>query len=63
MEREPKRFVIRLLEVCAGIALGAFLLWKAVQVIQEIWWILLIIAGVIVVAVIGYRIWKNHIKW
>ena len=63
MEQYPKKLVTRILEICAAFALGAFLLKLGVAYIKEIWPILLVIAAVIAAAVIGYRIYKNNVKW
>ena len=62
MEEKPKKWIIRLLEWAAMFALAAFLLRLGVAYIKEIWWILLIIAGVVAAVVIAYRVYKFHVK-
>ncbi|MFV0529142.1 MAG: hypothetical protein ACK5MN_10545 [Lachnospiraceae bacterium] len=62
MENQPKKWIVRLLEWAAMFALSAFLLRMGVAYIKEIWWILLIIAGVVVTVVIAYRLYKNKVQ-
>ena len=61
--KEPKGLLTRILEIAAIFALIAFLLNLGVCYLQEVWWVLLIIAVVIGVGVALYRIWKKKNTW
>ena len=63
MENQPKKFITRILEFAALFALSAFLFRLAVCYILQIWPVLIILAVVAAGAAIGYRAWKNKVKW
>jgi hypothetical protein len=63
MENQPKKLIVRIMEAAVLFALSAFLIRLGVCYILEIWPVLLIIAAVTVGIVVGYRIWKNKVKW
>jgi len=62
MENQPRRLITRILEFAGLFALSAFLLRLGVAYLREIWQVLLIIAGVIVVGTFAYRLWKRN-RW
>lgn len=55
---EPKRLLDRLLECAVILALSAYLIKLAVFYIVSVKWQLLAIAGIIVLAVAGYRLYR-----
>lgn len=57
---EPKRLAERIFEFCAVLALSAFLIRLAVYYILEIWPYLLAIATIVLVCVIGWRVYKFY---
>jgi hypothetical protein len=59
VENEPKRLIARIVECAVLLALSVFLIKLAVCWLMEIWWVLLIIAAVVVAGIIGWQIWKN----
>ncbi len=63
MEREPKKFIVRLLEFCGIFALSAFLIRLGVCYIMQIWPVLLILAILAIAGIIGYRVWKHRTQW
>ena len=63
MDREPKKFITRIMETAVLLALSAFLLRLAVCSILEIWPVLLIIAIVTAGIAALWRVWKNRAKW
>jgi hypothetical protein len=54
----PRRLIERILEICATLALCAFLLWLAMGWLKEAAPYLLICAAVVLAIVIGYHVWK-----
>ena len=62
MDREPKKFITRVLEFTAMFALAMFLLRLGVAYLKEIRWILLIIVTVSCIAVVGYRVWRGNVR-
>lgn len=63
MERPPKGFIARVFEFAVLFALTMFLFRLGVYFVIKVWPALLILAVVIIIAVIGYRIWKNKARW
>ena len=63
MDREPKKLITRILEFAALFALAMFLLNLGAAYLQEVWWILLIVAAVVGAIVIGYRVWRGRSGW
>ena len=64
MEREPKRFIARIVEYAALFALSAFLLRLGICYLSEIRWVLLIATVLALAGVVGWRIWKHrHLDW
>ena len=59
MDNQPRRWLERLLEAAIIFALSAYLIKLAVCYIAQIWPALVIIATVLIVGVIAYRIWKR----
>lgn len=55
----PKRFIERVFEFCAILALSAFLLRLAVTYILEVWPYLLAAAVIALICVIGWRVWRH----
>lgn len=61
MENQPKKLITRILEFAGLFALSAFLLRLGVAYLKEIWWVLLIIAVLIIGGGFLYRLWRrNH---
>ncbi len=61
MEHQPKKLITRILEFAGLFALSAFLMRLGVAYLREIWWVLLIIAIIVIVGGFLYRLWKrNH---
>lgn len=54
----PKKFIERVLDFCITLAVSAFLLRLAVCYVVEVWPYLLAGASIILVVIIGYRVWK-----
>lgn len=59
MDNQPKRWLERLLEAAIIFALSAYLIKLAVCYLSQVWPTLVIIATVLIVGVIAYRIWKR----
>lgn len=59
MENQPKRWLERLLETAVILALSAFLIKLALCWLYAVWPILAIIATVVAVGVVAYRIWRR----
>lgn len=59
MDREPKRLLTRLLEACFIFAFSAYLINTAAHWILEVWPILVVIALLIIITIVVYRIWKH----
>jgi len=60
---QPRRLIIRILEYAVLFALSGFLIRLAVRFILEIWPVLLILAVAAAIIAVGYRVWKNKVKW
>ena len=60
MEIQPKKLLTRLLEAAAVFALAMFLIRLGVCYLSQVWWILLILAGITIAVVIGWRFWKHQ---
>lgn len=56
----PRRLLDRVLEICVILVVSAFLLRLAVAYILEIWPYLLIAAVIIVICLIGWRVYKFY---
>jgi glucan phosphoethanolaminetransferase (alkaline phosphatase superfamily) len=63
MEYHPKKLITRILESAGLFALSAYLLKLGVAFLKEIWAWLLLIAVIVAAAIVGYRVWKNRLKW
>lgn len=65
MENQPKRLLEKILEAAIIFALSAYLIKLGVCYIAQVWPVLVILATIILVGVIIYRIWKRHhdSKW
>jgi hypothetical protein len=59
----PKKLIARFLEFAAMFALGCFLIRLGVRYLLEIWWIVMIVLGVLFVGAIALRMWQNRPKW
>ena len=62
----PKRLLERLLECCIILAISAYLLRLAARWLEEAVPYLLVAAGIILIAIIGYRTYqcrKDSGKW
>lgn len=56
----PKRFIERLFEFCVTLAVSAYLLRLAARWLTEAAPYLLIAAVIVLIAIIGYRIYQHH---
>lgn len=56
----PKRLITKILETAFMLALSAFLINTAAYWIMEVWPILLVIAIIVAVIIIGFRIWRHR---
>ena len=56
----PKKFTTRMLELAGLFALSAFLIRLGVHYLLEVWPYLLIIAIIVLVSVIGWRVYKHR---
>lgn len=56
----PKRFTTRILELAGLFALSAFLIRLGVYYLLEVWPYLLIISIIVLIGVIGWRIYKHR---
>ena len=59
MENQPKRWLEKLLESAVILALSAFLIKLALCWLYAVWPILVVIATVVAVGVVAYRIWRR----
>lgn len=56
----PRRMLDRIFEFCAVLALSAFLLRLAVCYLLEIWPYLLAAATIVLIGIIGWRVYKFY---
>ncbi len=63
MDQPPKKLITRILEFAVMFALSALLIRIGICLIAEIWYVLLIGAIVIVIAVVCWRIYANRPRW
>lgn len=56
----PKKLIDRLLEFCATLAVSTYLLRLAARWLMEAAPYLLIAAAIILIVIIGYRIYRYH---
>lgn len=54
----PRRLLDRILEICVVLALSAFLLRLAVYFLLDVWKYLLVIVIIVIVGIIGWRVYK-----
>jgi hypothetical protein len=59
-KEKPKKLISRILEFAAMFWLSTWLIRIGVSYILDVWWVLLIIAAVVVAVIIGIRIWKSR---
>ena len=59
MENQPKRWLEKRLESAVILALSAFLIKLALCWLYAVWPILVVIATVVAVGVVAYRIWRR----
>ena len=60
MEIQPKKLLARLLEAAAVFALAMFLIRLGVCYLSQVWWVLLILAGITIAVVVGWRLLKHQ---
>lgn len=63
----PRKLIERVFDFCLTLVVAAFLLRLAVSYVLEVWPYLAIIAAIILIIGIAYRVWKykkdNMGKW
>lgn len=63
---EPRGFLTRFLECAFIFALSAWLIRSAARYLEEAWPVLLLLAGIALLGVIGWRIyrhWRDTGQW
>ena len=60
MQNQPQRWLERRMESAVILALSAFLIKRALCWLFAVWPILAIIATVVAVGVVAYRIWRRR---
>ncbi len=60
MDNQPKRLLERLLEAAIIFALSAYLIKLGACYLTQVWPVIAIIATLLIIGVIIYRIWKRR---
>lgn len=61
MDHQPKRLLEKLLEAAIIFAISCYLIRLAICYLEQVWPALVIIATLVVIGIVVYRIWKkNH---
>lgn len=65
MDREPKSWITKFLEIAIMFAIAAYLIRLGVCFLSQVWPAIVIIVTLILTGIIAYRLWKkkNDTKW
>ncbi len=61
--KEQKSLISRIVDLAITFFVAALLIYLGTVLLIENWWVLAIVAAVIMIAVISYRIWKAKRYW
>ena len=62
MADEPRGLATKLWHVSLTILGAVFALWLSVRLLTQIWWVLVVIGGLVVVVVVTVR-WRQWHRW
>ena len=66
MEKTPKEaqsVKAKIMEAALTFFLAVFLIYIGVRLLLEVWWVLILLAAVVMAAIISYRVWRSRRRW